>query len=256
MRLNNYMKNYADLLLKSNRSFYSSGHNNLNNRRNLNIYAETSDFINNDIDFDRSKEFLSNRELLSRLKSINGKEIKPVKAVDNVLNFEKGVYNKMKTKSGVTAIFTAGDAGNVYMPYDDIKDNFSLSPSDSEEVARAGRLFTYLARDKTGYFAQSSFSQAEIKETLGSVGIKPGWFEVKSGNYSNKFYMFDDGIILGEYDVEAKRNGMNEHDWFGDGYTKDSKFILHGKEYKLDDEGHLNIPKGEGCLMRDLIRIK
>ncbi len=68
--------------------------------------------------------------------------------------------------------------------------------------------------------------------------------------------MFDDGIILGEYDVEAKRNGMNEHDWFGDGYTKDSKFILHGKEYKLDDEGHLNIPKGEGCLMRDLIRIK
>ena len=116
MRLNNYMRNYADLLLKSNRSLYSSGYNNLNNRRNSNIYAETSDFIKNDIDFDRSKEFLSNRELLSRLKSINGKEIKPVKAVDNVLNFEKGVYNKMKTKSGITAILTAGDSGNVYMP--------------------------------------------------------------------------------------------------------------------------------------------
>ncbi|MFX0548552.1 hypothetical protein ACOAKC_04385 [Hathewaya histolytica] len=256
MRLNNYMKNYISLLLKSNRNSYSLGYNNLNNSKNSNIYGKTSDFIKNDIDFDRSKEFLSNKELLSNLKNINGKEIKPLKAVDNVLNFEKGVYNKMKTKSGVTAILTAGDEGNVYMPYDDIKDNLSLSPSDSGEVARAGRLFTYLARDKTGYCAQSSFSKAEIKETLGSVGIKPGWFEVKSGNYSNEFYMFDDGIILGEYDVEAKRNGMNEHDWFSDGYTKDSKFILHGKEYKLDNKGHLNIPKGEGCLMRNLIRIK
>lgn len=141
-------------------------------------------------------------------------------------------------------------------PNDDIKDNLLLSPSDSGEVARAGRLFTYLASDKTGYCAYSSFSKEEIKETLGSVGIKPGWFEVKSGNYSNKFYMQDDGIISSEYEIEATRNGINDRDWFGDGYTKDSKFILHGKEYKLDDEGHLNIPKGEGCLMRDLIRIK
>lgn len=256
MRLNNYMKNYADLLLKSNRSLYSSGYSNLNNRRNSNIYGETSDFIKNDIDFDRSKEFLSNRELLSRLKSINGKEIKPVKAVDNVLNFEKGVYNKMKTKSGITAIFTAGDGGNVYMPYDDIKDNFSLCPSDSGEVARAGRLFTYLASDKTGYCAYSSFSKEEIKETLGSVGIKPGWFEVKSGSYSNKFYMLDDGDIYPEYQIEAERNGINKSNWFKDGYTKDSKFILDGKEYKLDDEGHLHIPKGEGCVMEKLIRIK
>ncbi|MCW6109005.1 hypothetical protein CF065_09825 [Clostridium sporogenes] len=256
MRLNNYMKNYADLLLKSNRSLYSSGYNNLNNRRNSNIYAETSGFIKNDIDFDRSKEFMSNRELLSNLKSINRKEIKQLKAVDNVLTFEKGVYNKIKTKSGITAIFTAGDAGNVYMPYDDIKDNLSLSPSDSGEVARAGRLFTYLARDKTGYCAYSSFSKAEIKETLGSVGIKPGWFEVKSGSYSNKFYMLDDGDIYPAYQVEAERNGINESNWFKDGYTKDSKFILDGKEYKLDDEGHLHIPKGEGCVMEKLIRIK
>ncbi|NFV14034.1 hypothetical protein ACFLKB_07955 [Clostridium sp. FAM 1755] len=256
MRLNNYMRNYAALLSKSNKSLYSLGYNNLNSRKNSNIYSETSDFIKNDIDFDRSKEFMSNRELLSNLKSINGKEIKPLMAVDNVLNFEKGVYNKMRTKSGVTAIFTAGDAGNVYMPYDDIKDNFSLCPSDAGEVARAGRLFTYLASDKTGYCAQSSFSKAEIKETLGSVGIKPGWFEVKSGSYSNKFYLDDSGIITGEYDVEATRRGINAHDWLGDGFTKDSKFILHGKEYKLDDEGHLNIPRGDGFLMIDLIRIK
>ncbi|MGO5065324.1 hypothetical protein FDF31_12060 [Clostridium sporogenes] len=256
MRLNNYMRNYADLLLKSNRNLYSLGYNNLNNRRKSNIYSETSDFIKNDIDFDRSKEFMSNRELLSNLKSINGKEIKPLMAVDNVLNFEKGAYNKMKTKSGVTAIFTAGDAGNVYTPDDDIKENFTLCPSDAGEVARAGRLFTYLARDKTGYCAYSSFSKAEIKETLGSVGIKPGWFEVKSGSYSNKFYMLDDGDIYPAYQVEAERNGINKRDWFRDGFTKDSKFILDGKEYKLDDEGHLHIPKGEGCVMEKLIRIK
>ena len=256
MRLNNYMRNYADLLLKSNRNLYSLGYNNLNNRRKSNIYSETSDFIKNDIDFDRSKEFMSNRELLSNLKSINGKEIKPLMAVDNVLNFEKGAYNKMKTKSGVTAIFTAGDAGNVYTPDDDIKENFTLCPSDAGEVARAGRLFTYLARDKTGYCAYSSLSKAEIKETLGSVGIKPGWFEVKSGSYSNKFYMLDDGDIYPAYQVEAERNGINKRDWFRDGFTKDSKFILDGKEYKLDDEGHLHIPKGEGCVMEKLIRIK
>ncbi len=65
------------------------------------------------------------------------------------------------------------------MPYDDIKDNFSLCPSDSGEVARAGRVFTYLASDKTGYCAQSSFSKEEIKETLESVGIKQDGLKLK-----------------------------------------------------------------------------
>ncbi len=68
--------------------------------------------------------------------------------------------------------------------------------------------------------------------------------------------MLDDGDIYPAYQVEAERNGINNRDWFGDGYTKDSKFILDGKEYKLDDEGHLHIQKGEGCVMEKLIRIK
>ncbi len=50
MRLNNYMRNYAALLSKSNKSLYSLGYNNLNSRRNLNVSRETSDFIKNDID--------------------------------------------------------------------------------------------------------------------------------------------------------------------------------------------------------------
>jgi len=40
------------------------------------------------------------------------------------------------------------------------------------------------------------------------------------------------------------------------GYTKDSVFIVERKEYKLDENGHLNIPKGVGCLMDNMKIIK
>jgi hypothetical protein len=56
--------------------------------------------------------------------------------------------------------------------------------------------------------------------------------------------------------VEAERQAWAERNWFEDGFTKDSKFILEGKEYKLDQDGHLNIPSGTASVSDNLRMIK
>jgi hypothetical protein len=38
---------------------------------------------------------------------------------------------------------------------------------------------------------------------------------------------------------------FNTFDWRTRGCTEDSVLVVHGKEYKMDENGHFNIPKGE-----------
>lgn len=225
------------------------------NSSKINSNKSFSQNIIDNISYGAGKQFASARELLSTITKVNNQEIKQLTANNNVLDFKTGSYYKTQTSSGLTAIFTGGNS--VYMPYSDLNlgTDFALAPSDYKEIEKAEKLFTYLGSDKTGFCARTSYSNTEIKNMLGSVGIKPGFFEVKNDTKANKFYMLDDGTIYPEYQVEAHRQGFNQTNWFKDGYTKNSSFLIDGKEYKLDDNGHLNIPEGTATVMEN-IKIK
>jgi hypothetical protein len=47
---------------------------------------------------------------------------------------------------------------------------------------------------------------------------------------------------------EAHRFAFNNTNFLEDGYTKESVFKIDGKEYKLNENGKLNIPEGIICL--------
>ncbi|WP_163195770.1 hypothetical protein [Clostridium thermarum] len=190
--------------------------------------------------------------------ALKGKNAEQFVAKNNVLDLRKGSYYKLQTSANTTAILTVGDKGNVYMPFSELglDDNFTLPPSDYGEINKLTRLITCLAEDGSAFEVRTGgFGNAEIKDMLDKVGIKPGWFEVKSGSKSNKFYLVDNGLIYPQYQVEAERRAFNGLNWFNEGYTRDSVFTIEGKDYKLDENGHLNIPEGVGCLM-DNTKIK
>ncbi|MFL0198244.1 hypothetical protein ACJDU8_22165 [Clostridium sp. WILCCON 0269] len=231
----------------------------INNSYKKKLNNSSSESTVDSISIDTGKQLIVNREQLSSITEIQGKNVEQFTANNNVLNLNEGSFYKLQTSSGTTAIFTVGDNGNVYMPYSQLglDENLTLAPSDYGEISKTSRLLSSLAQDKTAFLVRTGgYSNTEIKEILNSVGIKPGWFEIKNGSQTNKFYLLDNGLIYPEYQVEAERRAFSQSNWFEDGYTSNSVFIVDGKEYKLDENGHLNIPEGVGCLMDNMKIIK
>ena len=140
------------------------------------------------------------------------------------------------------------------MPYSELNlgTNFSLTPSDCKEIDKVEKLFTYLGNDMSAYCARTSYSNTEMKDMLGSVGIKTGFFEIKNNTKTNKFYMTDTGILYPQYQVDSTRQALNTIDFSKEGYTKDSVFTIEGKDFKLDDNGHLNVPEGTATVMENM----
>lgn len=222
---------------------------------NRSVYKKPNSLSLDSLSIESGKLILENQKKLASI----GKNAEEFVAKDNVLDLRKGTYYKFQTSSNTTAILTVGDGGNVYMPFSELGlgDNFTLPPSDYGEINKIRRLITSLAEDGSAFLVNTAgFNELEVKEMLGKVGIKPGWFEVKSDSKSNKFYLVDNGLIYPEYQVEAERRAFNKYNWFKDGYTRASTFIIEGKEYKLDENGHLNVPEGVGCLMDNVKFIK
>jgi hypothetical protein len=259
------------LILRINNYFISNRniHNFRNNQRGLGkhvgnlakrtINNSVAESIMDSVSIDTGKQLLANRKLLSSKTEINGKNIGPLIANNNMLNLNKGSYYKLKINSGTTAIFTVSDNGNIHMPFSELglDSNLTLAQSDYGEISKTSRLLSSLAQDGSAFLVRTGgYSNTEIKDILNNVGIKPGWFQINSDGKSNKFYMLDNGLIYPEYQVEAERRGFNERNWFKDGYTRNSAFIVEGKEYKLDENGHLNIPEGVGSLMDNTKIIK
>ena len=254
MKLNNYIysliNSNASNILKNKSTIKSN-----TNTKQMNLNKSFSQNVINNISYSTGKQFASNRELLSSITEVNNQEVIPLTATNNVLDFKTGAYYKTQTSSGLTAILTGGNS--VTMPYSELNlgDDFSLAPSDSKEIDKVEKLFTYLGNDMSGYCAYSSYSNTDIKDMLGSVGIKPGFFEIKNDTKSNEFYMTDNGTLYPKYDVDATRQALNTIDFSKEGYTKDSVFTIDGKDYKLDDNGHLDVPEGTATVMEN-IKIK
>lgn len=215
---------------------------NLSVKRQDTSYSRLSKYKSNDDVFEKALKRLNNNSNFG----INASKLS---AKNSTLDLASDKYFNIKTKSGKT-VTLACDNGTVYMPGD--VDN--LSNSDIREVEDIGHLLTYLNHDSTGVLAFKSFSESSIKDMLASVGIKPGFFEIKSSGESNKFLMLDNGSIYSEHQVEAERSFYNETDLIKNaGFTKDAVCIIDGKEYKIDENGHFNIPKGVRCVAENMI---
>ncbi|MBX4271966.1 hypothetical protein K2181_22235 [Clostridium estertheticum] len=264
--LNNYM--YAQ---SNKKAYYSTGQQlklmqSLNNlvKRNLNNASKVilNNNLNSDsISIENGKHFIANRQQLSSLTQIQGKDIEQFTPNDNILNLDKGSFYKLKTSSGTTAILTVDEYDNVYMPFSQLglDTNFTLVPSDYGEINKASRLLSSLLKDKSAFLVNTGgYSDAEVKSILGSVGIKPGAFQVNGDGKSNKFYLTDSGLIYPDYQIKEQNLAFKQTNWFKDerGYSSDSKFIINGETYKLDEKGYLNLPDGVDCVMENIKIIK
>ncbi len=202
----------------------------------------------------RRSQFANGYEAMNFLTHIKGKEIVPLQAHNNVLEFNPGSYYRLNF-NGKTAILIGDKNGSVSMPYENItndlkagRDFFSAKNNEDSlfftEMEKLRRIFGQLTENITGTMLYQEFSNAEQKELLAAVGIKEGFFEVKCGSKSNKFYLQADGAIIPNYQMEGQRRAITERNLFEIGYKKGETINVGGVEYEINERGHALIPQG------------
>lgn len=171
-----------------------------------------------------------------------------LRAENNILTLDGSKSYKVATSSNsfVSLEYDQYGTGSIYHTGDE----------STPEVNKLCRFISSLIKDSSGFDANVNYSDSEIKELLGSVGIKPGWFEITNGSTTNKFYLGEDGLLNSEFEVTAQRSACNGTNWFKEGYTQDSTFIIDNKEYKLDETGHLHVPDDVPCVQGNFKFIK
>jgi hypothetical protein len=220
-------------------------------------YKEYPNFTKDSIAIsDIARQLSQAHNRLSSITNINGSEISSLKAVDNSLSFKNNSYYDLNI-NGTRAIFTTDASGHITMPYKELEiESGSLSPSTYAEIDKIEKFFTYLSTDRSGMLIRLSYSNSETKEMLNNIGIKSGFFTIKNNGNTNEFCLLDDGTLYPKYQSEAHRFALNHTDYFKEGYTSESVFKIDGKEYKLNDNGQLNIPEGVMCLAETMEIIK
>lgn len=187
---------------------------------------------------------------ISALTSINGKPIKDLKATNNVLTLNAGEYYSIQLDNGQNMVVSSGSNRTINAPYEDLVEALGIGMNDiAPETASAydkmNRFLTALC-DFSTYGLCTQFTAKERTDYFNRLGIEfPGWVEINNRGRVNRFYLEKDGSPWPEEQIENARAHFAEYDFRKDGCTADSVLIVNGKEYKMDENGHFNIPKGE-----------
>ncbi|OHW63560.1 hypothetical protein EUAN_04240 [Andreesenia angusta] len=253
MKLNDNFKLLMSINNYNNLTGNKSTHSNTKAlNKHYNNHSKSSYFQNK-----RDSVFISNTaqqlslnyEKIISMKRVNDEETNLLKSKDNILEFKKGTYYNFQSSNGEKMILTTDEYGHVTMPFIELGiSSDSIATSHLKEIDRIEKFFTYLSRDSTALLVNLSYKENEAKDILSRVGIEPGFFKIKNGSKTNEFYLLENGKIYSKHQSEGHRHAFNTSNFFKEGYTKDSLFIIDGKEFKLNDDGYLNIPEGTACL--------
>ncbi|WP_146553193.1 hypothetical protein [Rummeliibacillus sp. SL167] len=191
-----------------------------------------------------SKLNVVGNQAIQSLKSIDGKEIKELRAVNNVLEIKAGNYYRVSS-NGTSTILTNFGGSHVGVAYGEIGNAIGVGSSqvytDNSGAERLATFFDDLT-STAGYFA-SNFSKEENLQLLGSVGIQPGWFTVKTDERTFTHYLREDGAIYPQYQVQGQRDAFMKENLFDIGYKPGEKITFNKVEYVVDETGHINLPK-------------
>lgn len=248
MRLNNSYNPKYSLALRNSEflRYYAqrSSNSKLNKNSNINSLINLPRITQNNLTFNKTSNVNLTYNLSGKTQNSNPKLLK---AENNVLNLGSSSCFKIPSASGgFTSIYYNSSYNNVY----------TTDTACDPDINKLCRFLSSLMSDSSGFEIYSNYSDSEVKDLMSSVGIEPGYFEVTDGYKTNRFYLGKDGCLNGEYQIESRRIAFNKTNWFDEGYTTNSSIIIHDQEYKLDTDGHLNIPENVAFTMQDVKIIK
>lgn len=174
---------------------------------------------------------------------------------NNILNVRSGSNYKIKTLMHGYADITVKANNNVslsfYEAYPDTDVSEVFSEAEFNDMAQSTKLVkiiggNYPLDEKLNLLRIFFPNSQEVKARLESLGAKSGKM-IQLDSTSEKVLFETNGWLYTKEELEGLRNGYVTTNFSEFGFTENSKFIIDGKEFKLDNSGHLNIPEGTIC---------
>jgi hypothetical protein len=189
--------------------------------------------------------------LFGDVTSVGGKAVKELKAVNNVLTLNAGEYFSVRLDNGMRGVVSSGSERTINVPWEVLNKEVGIddywfdaeagaayygcfNPETGMAYDRMDRFLTALC-DFSTYCLSSQFTQEELLDYFGRIGIEPGgWVEINNRGRVNRFYLLEDGIVWPGEQSENARWCLANEDWRKSGCTSESVMIVNGKEYKMD----------------------
>lgn len=224
----------------------------------INAYKKNmKNFMNNNILKQTNNSIVSKN--FSKINLKNAKplhtELKELKFEKNILDIKRNTCYKVKTLfhgySNITVTSLGVERLSAIM-YPNIDYTEYISNDELEDAGRVFDLINVLNRDlphdKKIDLIRIIFPQvSECKAILQSMNAEINNFISLDGG-KNQVYFDENGWLYTKEELSNLRRGYLTSNFFKFGYTKDSKIIIDGKEYKLDDTGHIPyIPEDAIC---------
>lgn len=182
--------------------------------------------------------------------------LKQLSFKDNIIDIKDGYYIAKTLMHGNAEISVKNNHSKLLLyelyPNQDITHLFS--EDEFNDITKTNELIDVLSSGKPidkivdliRIFMPNS---KDVGARLQSLGIESGKFCEIEG-YSEKLFLDNSGWMYTNEEIENLRKGYNTENWLklGFGFTKDSAFTIDGKEYRLDNNGHLNLPEGTICV--------
>ncbi|MCB2288698.1 hypothetical protein LGK97_02830 [Clostridium sp. CS001] len=174
---------------------------------------------------------------------------------NNVLNVKKGTNYKIKTLMHGYADIAVKENNNVKLLFCDMYPDKDVSEAFSEgefnDMAQSTKLVNIIGGDypldeKLNLLRIFFPNCQEVKARLESLGAETGKM-IQFDDKSEKVLLEPNGWLYTQEDLTNLRSGYMNNNLSQFGYTENSKIIIDGKEFKLDSNGHLNIPEGTIC---------
>lgn len=183
--------------------------------------------------------------------------LQELKAVDNVLTLESGIYYGITTHDGGEENtwgmnvadsngFTSCLSEGIYAMQHDIT---------LEELGKWNCFFdmvTERTKDAAASGIYISLSKKEVRDMMDKLGFEPGWCTILVNGEENTFFYSNNGKVYPKYEYDGNYLGITQ----GDNsrvYEIGAEFNYNGTIYTMDEEGHINVPYGEdifNCISR------
>lgn len=193
---------------------------------------------------------------ISQIEKLDGELLTEMKAVDNVLTFESGVCYGVTTRDGGTENtwgMKTGGNGKLY-----------VARSETLYALENGIMLKELGEWKTFFSALTNrgnaaaggitilLDESKVKRMMDQLGFEPGMCTIMVDGKENTFFYGHDGRLYPKYQYDGAYIGMTQGDNLIN-YEVGDEFNYNGTIYRMDQNGHINVPYGEdifNCLSR------
>ena len=171
--------------------------------------------------------------------------MQPIRAVDNCITLKRGEYYKFTASDGSAWAMRVNQHGRINLAPTEIE--YATLHGSKEvciEASKYSHLLSFFQTCSKEYGAHD-ITKEDITQLLEELGIEKGFLTVNIGSESRTYLYSNDGRVHTKFEYDGRYYSYTDSNVRLDYYDVGDEWVIAGKTYTLNEEGHLEIPYGE-----------